>query len=59
MTGVVEGVPTTKAVVALAKKFRVEMPITQTVHEVLFEGLDPIEGISRLMTREPKSERPG
>lgn len=59
MTGVVEGVPTTKAVVALAAKYRVEMPITQTVHEVLFENLDPIEGISRLMTRQPKSERVG
>jgi glycerol-3-phosphate dehydrogenase (NAD(P)+) len=57
MTGVVEGVPTTKAVVLLAEKYRVEMPITQAVHAVLFEGLDPIEGISRLMTREPKAER--
>jgi glycerol-3-phosphate dehydrogenase (NAD(P)+) len=57
MTGVVEGVPTTKSVVALAQKYRVEMPITQAVHEVLFEGLDPIEAISRLMTRELKPER--
>ncbi|MCE9591440.1 MAG: NAD(P)-dependent glycerol-3-phosphate dehydrogenase [Planctomycetes bacterium] len=57
MTGVVEGVPTTKAVVALAKKYRVEMPITEAVSQVLFEGLNPIDGISRLMTREPKAER--
>lgn len=55
--GVVEGVPTTKAVIALANKYRVEMPITQAVHQVLFEGLDPIEGISQLMSREPKPER--
>ncbi len=55
--GVVEGVPTTKAVVDLAQRYRVEMPITQAVHEVLFEGLDPIEGISKLMTRQPKAER--
>jgi glycerol-3-phosphate dehydrogenase (NAD(P)+) len=57
MTGVVEGVPTTKSVVQLAEKYRVEMPITQAVHQVLFEGLDPLEAISRLMTREPKAER--
>lgn len=57
MTGVVEGVPTTRAVLALAKKYRVEMPITEAVYQVLFEGLNPIDGISRLMTREPKAER--
>jgi len=57
MKGVVEGVPTTKSVVGLAQKYRVEMPITQAVYQVLFESLDPIEAISRLMTREPKAER--
>ncbi len=55
--GVVEGVPTTKAVVRLADRFRVEMPITAAVHAVLFESLDPIEAISRLMSRQPKPER--
>jgi glycerol-3-phosphate dehydrogenase (NAD(P)+) len=59
MPGVVEGVPTTKAVVALAEKYRVEMPITQTVRKVLFEGLDPLEGISQLMNRELKAEQIG
>ncbi len=59
IAGIVEGVPTTKSVVALAAKYRVEMPITQAVHQVLFEGLDPIEGISRLMSRQPKPERVG
>ena len=56
MPGIVEGVPTTKSVVALAQKYRVEMPITQAVHQVLFEGLDPIEGISQLMSRKLKAE---
>ncbi len=59
MPGVVEGVPTTKSVVALAEKFRVEMPITQTVQKVLFEGLDPLEGISQLMNRQLKPESIG
>ena len=54
---VVEGVETTRAVVALAEKYRVDMPIAQAVHAVLFEGMDPIEGIARLMGRPLRSER--
>ncbi|MDP6721916.1 MAG: NAD(P)H-dependent glycerol-3-phosphate dehydrogenase [Pirellulaceae bacterium] len=57
--GVVEGVPTTKSVVALAEKYKVEMPITNAVHHVLFNGLDPIDAITQLMTRELKSEKIG
>ena len=58
-TSVVEGVATTKSVMELARKFRVEMPIASAVHAVLYEGMDPIEGIARLMSREPKAERVG
>ncbi len=57
--GVVEGVPTTRAVVELANKYKVEMPITQTVHQVLFAGLDPLDGISQLMSRASKPETVG
>lgn len=56
---VVEGVATTKSVMDLARKYRVDMPIAAAVHAVLFERLDPIEAISRLMSREPKAERVG
>ncbi|MFG0283908.1 MAG: NAD(P)H-dependent glycerol-3-phosphate dehydrogenase [Phycisphaerales bacterium JB039] len=56
---VVEGVATTRSVRDLAGRYRVEMPITEAVHAVLFEKLDPIEGISRLMSRQLKSERIG
>ncbi|MCE2966184.1 MAG: NAD(P)H-dependent glycerol-3-phosphate dehydrogenase [Phycisphaerales bacterium] len=56
---VVEGVATTRSVVDLASKYRVEMPIVQAVNAVLFEGLDPIDAIGQLMTREPKAERIG
>lgn len=58
-SSVVEGVATAKSVVELARKYRVDMPIVQGVHAVLFEGLDPIEGIGRLMSREMKAERVG
>ena len=57
--GIVEGVPTTKAVEHLAHKFRVEMPINHAVFQVLFEDLDPIEAISQLMSRTLKPERVG
>ncbi len=54
---VVEGVETTRAVVELAHRYRVPMPITEAVHAVLFESLDPVDAISRLMSRELKDER--
>lgn len=56
-TSVVEGVATTISAMDLARKYRVEMPITGAVHAVLFEGVDPIDAISGLMSRELKSER--
>ena len=57
--GVVEGVPTTQAVVKLAAQHGVDMPITNAVNQVLFENLDPLDAISNLMSREPKTERVG
>lgn len=56
---VVEGVETTRAVVQLAQKYRVDMPITAAVGHVLFDGLDPVEAIGRLMSRQLKEERVG
>lgn len=56
---VVEGVATTRSAVELARKYRVELPIVQAVHAVLFERTDPIDAIARLMSREMKAERVG
>jgi len=56
---VVEGVETTRGVLALAEKYHVDMPITRAVHAVLFEGLDPVRAITMLMSREPRDERVG
>lgn len=57
MDSVAEGVPTTKSVMQLARRFDVEMPITEAVHAVLFEAKDVIAALTELMTREPKPER--
>lgn len=57
MQSVAEGVPTTKSVRQLARRFKVEMPITESVYQVLFEDLDVLRALSQLMSREPKPER--
>jgi glycerol-3-phosphate dehydrogenase len=46
-------------VVDLARKYKVDMPITLAAFAVLFEKMDPIEAIGRLMSRELKGERVG
>lgn len=53
---VIEGIPTTQAVLALARRHGVEMPITEAVSSVLFDGVPPLSAISTLMTRPPKAE---
>ncbi len=55
---VVEGVPTTRAVLALARRYEVEMPITQAVADVLFEGKEPLAALTELMNRPAKPEDP-
>ncbi len=40
----------------LAKKYQVEMPIVETVYDVLYNGLDPKKAVNQLMTRKLKPE---
>ena len=58
-SSVVEGVSTCAAVIELAHRAGIEMPICETVHAVLTNAIDPIDGITRLMSRELKRERVG
>lgn len=53
---VAEGVPTTEAVVRLARRLGVEMPICEQVYAILFEGRSPADAVHALMSREPRSE---
>ena len=53
---VAEGIKTAKSAQALAERHQIEMPITQEMHRVLYEGESPRAGITRLMTRALKSE---
>jgi glycerol-3-phosphate dehydrogenase (NAD(P)+) len=47
----VEGVPTTRAVLALARKEGVEMPITEALNDVLFGGVTLQQAVTTLMAR--------
>ncbi|MDO4803924.1 MAG: NAD(P)H-dependent glycerol-3-phosphate dehydrogenase [Lachnospiraceae bacterium] len=53
---VVEGVYSAKAAIALAKKYDVELPITEAVNRILFEGENPGDVVRELMMRDRKSE---
>lgn len=57
-TSVIEGIPTTRAVLELAHRHGVEMPITQAVSDVLFHGKAPLAAITDLMNRPPRAETP-
>ncbi|MEW6621592.1 MAG: NAD(P)H-dependent glycerol-3-phosphate dehydrogenase [Bacillota bacterium] len=53
---VVEGIKTTTAAYELALKNKVDVPITIQLHGILFEGLDPMQGVVNLMGRNPTFE---
>ena len=40
----------------LAQKYNIEMPIVDTVYDVLYNGLQPKEAVTLLMTRDKKCE---
>jgi glycerol-3-phosphate dehydrogenase (NAD(P)+) len=54
-----EGVKSSKAVLELARKHNVEMPITEVVAAVMHDGMPIAEAGDRLMSRSPKPERYG
>ena len=56
---VVEGVPATRAALALARRYGVTMPIVEQAHAVLFEGRDPRDAMIELMARDPTAEHWG
>lgn len=53
---VVEGVYSARAGMKLAERYHVEVPIIQSVNEILFEGKSAAEAVSQLMQRVKKDE---
>jgi glycerol-3-phosphate dehydrogenase (NAD(P)+) len=56
---VAEGVRCAQAVVALAREHGVEMPITEAVCTVLFDGVAPAAAVDALLRRDARSENIG
>lgn len=54
---VAEGVHTCKAAYLLSQKHDVEMPITNQLYGILFEGKSPTQGLVDLMNRSYKEEK--
>jgi len=54
---VVEGVYTVKAVVELARKLSLEMPISEAVYKIIYERKNPKEIMEELLSRPVKEEK--
>lgn len=55
---VVEGHRTTQALHELCRERRIDAPILEQIHAILFGGRTPADGLAQLMTRELKPEQP-
>lgn len=53
---VIESIDNIEVAYSLSKKYNVEMPIVESVYNVLYNNLDPKEAVVRLMTRDLKAE---
>jgi len=52
----VEGVSATRETYHLAKKLGIEMPITEQIYRVLYDGLAPLSAVQNLLQRDQKAE---
>ena len=59
MNGIAEGVKTTVVARELARELGIEMPITDQVYNVLYEGISASQAMRNLMERELRHEREG
>jgi glycerol-3-phosphate dehydrogenase (NAD(P)+) len=59
MDGIAEGVTTTRVAWEIARGMGLEMPITEKIFRVLYEGLSPIEAANELMGAQVEHELTG
>jgi glycerol-3-phosphate dehydrogenase (NAD(P)+) len=55
---VVEGFNTAREVMQLARRYKVEMPISEQVYRVLYDRLPPAAAVQNLLARESRAESP-
>lgn len=53
---VIESIDNIEVAYQLCKKHQIDMPIVNTVYQVIYESLKPQEAVKKLMTRDKKSE---
>ena len=53
---VIESIDNIEVAYELGKKYNIEMPILETVYDMLYNNLSAREGVLRLMSRERKKE---
>lgn len=53
---IAEGVKTAKSAYKLGQKYKIELPIIEQIHQVLYYQKSPAHAISELMARSPKPE---
>ncbi len=53
---VIESIDNIEVAYQLCKIHKIDMPIVETVYQVIYENLDPQEAVKKLMTRNKKSE---
>lgn len=53
---VIESIDNIEVAYELGKIKNIEMPILNTVYEILYKNLPPKEGVRKLMQREKKAE---
>jgi len=56
LSGVAEGATTVRSARTLAGSQKVEMPITEEVHRMLYDGVSPSDSMARLLRRTPRQE---
>ena len=52
----IESIDNIEVAYELAKKYNIEMPIVNTVYDVLYNGLKPADAVKALMNRDKKAE---
>lgn len=53
---VIESIDNIEVAYELCKIHKVDMPIVETVYQVIYENLEPQEAVKKLMKRDKKSE---
>lgn len=48
MQMVAEGFPASKAMIEINQRVKAKMPIAETIYQILWNGLDPLEGFENL-----------